>query len=364
MIRRFFAVLAVVAVAAPAVIADDADVAKGLENLIGVHRIANAIELKRSLAGTQSLALPPDPWGTPFKVEESILGYRIVSAGSDGKFEAPAPNTPGQFAGTAGDVVFDNGKLVRSNRNWLTARIEEGGMGARALAELRRAEIDYALMRVPVLQSLTGAKATAVVMRLVGEYIQQNKTAPPAEQSKDAWGTPLKITIAETGEYQIISAGADRQFNEASWPLAAAGDVNEDMIYENGRLSRHVVEADVLRNANITALAVPQPTDQSLKGTGRWVPIAPPISAPAVIERVDPAYPDEYRRARVGGVVIVEAAISETGTVENVALLKSVAPALDSAAMAAVRNWKFKPAVRDGQPVPVLFNLTVNFKLQ
>lgn len=362
MIRRAFAVLAVVAVAAPAVIADDAEVTKGLENLIGVHRIANAIELRRSLAGTQPLALPDDPWGTPYRVSETVHGYRIASAGSDAKFEEPSPTTPGQFSGTADDVIFDNGQLIRSNRNWLTAQVTEGSLSARALAELRRAEIDYALMRVPLLQSLTGAKATAVVMRLVGEYVEKNKMAPPIEQSKDAWGTPLKIIIDEAG-YRVVSAGADRQFNEASWALAATGDVSEDMIYENGRLSRHIVEADVLKNADIKALAVPQPADKSLAGTGRWQRVAPPIQAPVVTERVDPAYPDEYRRARVGGIVIVEAAISEAGTVENVALLKSVAPAFDTAAMNAVRQWKFKPAVRDGQPVPVLFNLTVNFKL-
>jgi outer membrane biosynthesis protein TonB len=32
--------------------------------------------------------------------------------------------------------------------------------------------------------------------------------------------------------------------------------------------------------------------------------------------------------------------------------------------MEAVRQWKFQPATRDGAPIPVLFNLTVNFKLK
>jgi periplasmic protein TonB len=62
--------------------------------------------------------------------------------------------------------------------------------------------------------------------------------------------------------------------------------------------------------------------------------------------------------------VIVEAAISDTGKVENVGVIKSVAPGLDMAAAAAVRDWKFRPATRNGKPVPVLYNLTVNFKLK
>jgi TonB family protein len=61
---------------------------------------------------------------------------------------------------------------------------------------------------------------------------------------------------------------------------------------------------------------------------------------------------------------VLEVAISETGAVENVAVIKSLAPGLDMAAVNAVRQWKFKPATRDGKPVPVLFNLTINFKLK
>ncbi len=60
----------------------------------------------------------------------------------------------------------------------------------------------------------------------------------------------------------------------------------------------------------------------------------------------------------------MEAAISDTGIVENVRLVKSCAPDLDTAAMDAVRRWTFEPAKMDGKPVAVLFNLTVNFKLK
>jgi TonB family protein len=86
--------------------------------------------------------------------------------------------------------------------------------------------------------------------------------------------------------------------------------------------------------------------------------------SPVVTERVEPEYPEGYRRARISGIVILELAISETGETENFAVLKSLGPAIDVAAIDAVKKWKFAPATRDGKPIPVLFNLTINFKLK
>lgn len=80
-------------------------------------------------------------------------------------------------------------------------------------------------------------------------------------------------------------------------------------------------------------------------------------------DRTEPGYPESYRRLRISGIIILELAISETGTIAHIATLKSLGPALDAAAIAAVRNWKFTPGTRDGQPIPTLFNLTINFKL-
>jgi TonB family protein len=219
-------------------------------------------------------------------------------------------------------------------------------------------------MRVPIMRALIGAKATVNTMQLAAAHVETNKTAPPAELANDAWGTPLRVTINEDGTYRIVSAAADRTFDEVSWARPASPDFAEDFIYENGTLTRYVDQKQALQVAEIAATAVSQPPDPSLAGKGRWLKIAPPIQAPVAVERVEPVYPEDYRRARVAGLVVLEAALSETGAVENVGIIKSVAPGLDMAALSAVRQWKFKPAMRDGKAVPVLFNLTINFKLK
>ena len=69
------------------------------------------------------------------------------------------------------------------------------------------------------------------------------------------------------------------------------------------------------------------------------------------------------RKARISGIVIVECIIDKTGNVTNVQVLKPLPFGLDQAAVEAVKRWKFKPGTLNGQPVDVIFNLTVNFKL-
>jgi TonB family protein len=87
------------------------------------------------------------------------------------------------------------------------------------------------------------------------------------------------------------------------------------------------------------------------------------VKAPIVINRVEPIYPEEARKARIMGVVIVRAVITRDGVVKDVQVLKPLPFGLDQAAVDAVKQWTFKPATLEGKPVDVYFNLTINFKL-
>jgi protein TonB len=70
------------------------------------------------------------------------------------------------------------------------------------------------------------------------------------------------------------------------------------------------------------------------------------------------------RKARVTGVVIVEAIIDESGNVTNARVLKGLPMGLDRAALDAVQRWKFRPAQFQGRNVKVYYTLTVNFQVQ
>lgn len=83
------------------------------------------------------------------------------------------------------------------------------------------------------------------------------------------------------------------------------------------------------------------------------------VSRPEVISRVPVEYTEMARRARINGVVIVEAVIDEQGNVVSARVLKGLPMGLDKAAETAVRQWKFKPAMAYGKPVKVYYTLTV-----
>jgi protein TonB len=107
------------------------------------------------------------------------------------------------------------------------------------------------------------------------------------------------------------------------------------------------------------------------------IPSEPPPPKPAVIEPVRvggvispphkiadaaPVYPQLARAAHVSGIVIIEAIIDEQGAVRETRVLRSI-PLLDRAALDAVRQWRFTPTLLNGQVVPVVMTVTVNFKL-
>ena len=81
---------------------------------------------------------------------------------------------------------------------------------------------------------------------------------------------------------------------------------------------------------------------------------------PEAITKVKPVYPDEARRAGVTGTVMVQAHVREDGTVGECRVVKSI-PELDAAAIAAVRQWRFKPAMSKGVPVAVPVAVPVKF---
>lgn len=88
------------------------------------------------------------------------------------------------------------------------------------------------------------------------------------------------------------------------------------------------------------------------------------IQHPRAITRVPPAYTEEAKEKRIQGVAILQAIIDTEGRIEDVKVLKGLPHGLTEAAVEAVRQWRFEPARDgDGQPVPVYYNLTINFRL-
>jgi len=81
-----------------------------------------------------------------------------------------------------------------------------------------------------------------------------------------------------------------------------------------------------------------------------------------VIYRVQPAYPQLARQARIQGSVQLRAVISKAGTIVNLSVLSGHAM-LVTAAVEAVKQWRYRPYLLNGEPIEVETEITVNFVL-
>lgn len=82
----------------------------------------------------------------------------------------------------------------------------------------------------------------------------------------------------------------------------------------------------------------------------------------AAVQTPPPAYPAELACAGIGGKSVLKVVIGPEGTPTEVSLLNSSGNSqLDDSATARVREWKFKAATRNGQPVPATIQVPVSF---
>ena len=96
--------------------------------------------------------------------------------------------------------------------------------------------------------------------------------------------------------------------------------------------------------------------------TPQRVRVSQGVTQGLLIRRVQPTYPQLARQARIQGTVVLQAEISKTGDIINLQVV-SGHPMLAPAALDAVKQWKYKPYILNGEPVEVDTQITVNFTL-
>jgi periplasmic protein TonB len=87
------------------------------------------------------------------------------------------------------------------------------------------------------------------------------------------------------------------------------------------------------------------------------------VSPPRAIYDPEPEYSDEARGAKYQGSVVLRLVIGSDGRPRDIQVVQSLGMGLDEKAEEAVRQWRFEPAHKEGQPVAVLVDVEVNFRL-
>ena len=88
------------------------------------------------------------------------------------------------------------------------------------------------------------------------------------------------------------------------------------------------------------------------------------VEPPVLLREVRPGYTDEARRRAIEGDVVLEIVVRQDGSVGNVKVTHTLGAGLEQKAIDAVRQWRFGPARRQGAPVDVVVEVSVEFKLR
>lgn len=157
-------------------------------------------------------------------------------------------------------------------------------------------------------------------------------------------GTPQSISIASTG---------DESAEQAALKAVQAWRFHPATVNGSKRASRGKV---LLECGGPAAGDGDDPSSPVLR-------VGKAVSPPSVIFKVEPEYSEEARQARWQGDVQVSAIVETSGRLSNVRILKPPGLDLDQHVLAALSQWRFKPAVKDGLPVRVVAQIAVNFRL-
>jgi len=182
---------------------------------------------------------------------------------------------------------------------------------------------------------------------------------PPAAEAVQRVVRQIQTDMLSTGQLRTPSKIPEKvqmiKEEEAPPPMAATGGVVGGVPggIPGGQLGG-VIGGIVSTTSSLSAVPKLAPPQR--------IRISQGVTKGLLIHRIEPAYPPLARAARVQGEVMLSAVISTTGDIQNLQLI-SGHPMLVPAAIAAVRQWRYKPYLLNGQPVEVETTITVIFSL-
>jgi TonB family protein len=198
------------------------------------------------------------------------------------------------------------------------------------------------------------------------DFIQNSKAVyPPAAKEKKIQGQVVgMILVSETGSVERVLS-----FKGDSLLAAAAEEAARKWKFEpvlkdgkpvsvSARATFNFVLADDIQDTRDVAAELDQ-----IRRFPQRVRVSKEVSKGLLVYRVQPDYPPEARQAGIQGTVVLRAVISKDGSIAGLSLL-SGHPLLARAAIDAVKQWKYKPYVLNGDPVEMDTEILVNFQLR
>jgi len=213
----------------------------------------------------------------------------------------------------------------------------------------------------------------ALAHRADRDYFEFNLSYPKAQQKVGAITIELDKTDTKRNAFDVSlyfddkpHVYRDKPINEPVYFYVQGSSIAEELVVN--KLSKDSIAGYISTpkgffssTPNVPAI---RPGQGEGGGTGGEIfSIGGGVSAPIAIYKPEPAYTEEARRAKYQGTVVLQIVVDAQGNVSDARVVVPLGHGLDEKAVQAVQTWKFKPAMRNGVPVPVRAMLKVSFRL-
>jgi protein TonB len=249
--------------------------------------------------------------------------------------------------------------LITESRN---RPLRERSMGSKAVAVAVHAVMLGALVAIPLLEVAAPPAVTPTIMA----FVAAAPAAPPPPPPPPA---PAAVSNAVSAAKPVGAAAA------LAAPVAAPADVQpERSVVHDDSLAGVIggVEGGVAGGVlggivgGIVSSVPPPPPPPPVPAPAApaLVRIGGQITAPALLHRVDPIYPDIAAQSQLTGIVILEAVVDAEGCVQTVKVLRSRHALLDRASYEALMQWRYSPLMLNGIATPFAVTVTFNFSVK
>ena len=174
-------------------------------------------------------------------------------------------------------------------------------------------------------------------------------------------GTAVKLQVEPILTHEVVRIRVK--------PLALSIDqINDSLshVFQGGRLVDRVAAywKPTTKDLKTFRLRTPNGSIGELEGSRQVYLINPGVvEPPKAIYDPDPEYTEQARNKRLEGTTVLSIVVNEQGFPEILEITRGLGEGLDIQALAAVANWRFKPAEKDGKPIAVQVTVEVTFHL-
>jgi len=287
-----------------------------------------------------------------------------------------------EYAGHLMDLVRS---LAARRTRWANApaMAEVSGLESRIRAVLdrgcnrrpvsRRAALAIAAVTAAVLLPFAGITAHAQGRGAIAGVVKDPSGARVPfcrVTAKNLDGSNQEAAFANpAGEYQFSSIPSGRYVLEFAAPGFTPAKVETTLV--TGAADRvdanlavgSISEMVVVRGQKTPSTPAPTTTPPQT-GASQRIKVGGSVTAARLVRQAKPVYPAELQQLGVQGSVVMSAIISKNGTVLNPVVRNTVDPRLAQAALDAVKQWVYQPALLNGEPIETLTTITLDFQLE